>query len=132
MTSTPFNEPAADAKRPSHATDHLANERTFLAWIRTSLAMIGLGFAVAKFGTWLRELGGAAPQAAETARSTRSMVVGILLIATGGLFAIIAAWRHREVANQIEQGDVRSATTTVTAVTVILLIVVAIVAALAL
>jgi len=32
------------------ATEFLANERTFLAWVRTSIAVISLGFVVAKFG----------------------------------------------------------------------------------
>jgi putative membrane protein len=34
----------------------LANERTFLAWLRTSIAVMSLGFVVARFGLWLREL----------------------------------------------------------------------------
>ncbi|HEX6640178.1 MAG TPA: DUF202 domain-containing protein [Thermoanaerobaculia bacterium] len=34
----------------------LALERTFLAWIRTGLAMMGFGFVVARFGLFLREL----------------------------------------------------------------------------
>jgi putative membrane protein len=34
---------------------HLANERTFLSWLRTSIALIGLGFIVARFGLFLRE-----------------------------------------------------------------------------
>ena len=37
------------------ASDHLANERTFLAWIRTSISIIVFGFVVAKFGITLRE-----------------------------------------------------------------------------
>jgi putative membrane protein len=32
------------------ATEQLANERTFLAWVRTSMAVIALGFVIAKFG----------------------------------------------------------------------------------
>jgi putative membrane protein len=45
-------------KRTSkHVTDHLANERTFLAWVRTGLATITFGFVVARFGLLLRELG---------------------------------------------------------------------------
>ena len=31
-------------------SDHLANERTFLAWIRTGLATIAIGFVVERFG----------------------------------------------------------------------------------
>jgi putative membrane protein len=34
-------------------TDHLANERTFLAWIRTGLATIAFGFVVERFGPLL-------------------------------------------------------------------------------
>src|SRR5215469_5482224 len=34
----------------------LANERTFLAWLRTSIAVMSLGFVIARFGLWLREL----------------------------------------------------------------------------
>lgn len=108
---------------PTAATDHLANERTYLAWIRTSLAVIGLGFAVAKFGTWLRELSGQPACIAEASRGARSFMVGILMISTGGAIAIIAALRHRTVARQIEEGTVRSANVTVTVVTIIIVIV---------
>jgi len=38
-------------------TDHLANERTFLAWIRTGLSTMVFGFVVERFGLLLRELG---------------------------------------------------------------------------
>ena len=38
-----------------HLSDHLANERTFLAWLRTGLSTITFGFVVAKFGLFLRE-----------------------------------------------------------------------------
>ncbi len=38
-------------------SDHLANERTFLAWMRTGLATIAFGFVVERFGLLLRELG---------------------------------------------------------------------------
>lgn len=38
-------------------TDHLANERTFLAWVRTGLSVMAFGFVVERFGLLLRELG---------------------------------------------------------------------------
>ena len=44
-------------KTSKKVTDHLANERTFLAWIRTGLATITIGFVVERFGLLLRELG---------------------------------------------------------------------------
>ncbi len=36
--------------------DYLAAERTFLAWIRTGLALMGFGFVVARFGLLLESL----------------------------------------------------------------------------
>ncbi len=41
--------------QPNKTADHLANERTFLAWIRTSISIIVFGFVVARFGITLRE-----------------------------------------------------------------------------
>ncbi|HET8995258.1 MAG TPA: DUF202 domain-containing protein, partial [Acetobacteraceae bacterium] len=35
-------------------SDHAANERTFLAWIRTAIAIMAFGFLVAKFNLFLR------------------------------------------------------------------------------
>jgi putative membrane protein len=47
-------KPAGISKK---VTDHLANERTFLAWIRTGLSTMVFGFVVERFGLLLRELG---------------------------------------------------------------------------
>jgi len=41
---------------PALTRDHLANERTFLAWVRTALGLIGLGFVLARMGLFLRQL----------------------------------------------------------------------------
>lgn len=43
---------------PSGPSDYLAAERTFLAWIRTGLALMGFGFVVARFGLFLEALEG--------------------------------------------------------------------------
>lgn len=45
------------AQVSKRVSDHLANERTFLAWTRTGLATIAFGFVVERFGLVLRELG---------------------------------------------------------------------------
>lgn len=41
-------------------SDHAANERTFLAWIRTGIAVIALGFVIEKFNLFMLALAGAA------------------------------------------------------------------------
>src|ERR1700724_1573043 len=50
----PTSKQVATSKK---VTDHLANERTFLAWMRTGLATITFGFVVERFGLFLHDLG---------------------------------------------------------------------------
>jgi putative membrane protein len=59
--------------------DHLANERTFLAYVRTSLALVGFGFVIARLGPGstislasgiVMVLGGIVMSSAPTAMST--------------------------------------------------------------
>ena len=35
-------------------SDHVANERTFLAWVRTAIAVMAFGFLVAKLDLFLK------------------------------------------------------------------------------
>ncbi|MFI5001739.1 MAG: YidH family protein [Reyranellales bacterium] len=47
-----------DHKRIQHVTEHLANERTILAWVRTAIAIMTLGVAINRFSLYLRVIGG--------------------------------------------------------------------------
>jgi putative membrane protein len=88
------------------ATEYLADERTFLAWIRTSIAVITLGFVIAKFGVWLREIAKRlAPQM--PIRSTgMSLPMGVAMMALGGALAVLEAWHYHLVNLAIERGEV--------------------------
>jgi len=98
----------ANIPEEKRATEYLANERTFLAWIRTSIAVMSLGFVVAKFGVWLREL--ATQLAPQTPiRSTGlSLPIGVAMMAMGGALAVLAAWHYHLVNLAIERGEVRA------------------------
>ena len=95
-----------DAEIPDDkkATEHLANERTFLAWVRTSIAIISLGFVVARFGLWLRELASHVSPGAPIRGSGLSAPIGIGMIAFGGALTLLAAWRFHVVNRQIDRG----------------------------
>lgn len=102
-----------------HISDHLANERTFLAWIRTSISVIGLGFVVAKFSVWLRELAVRVNDTTPPRHSGLSMPLGIALMLAGALLALLAAWRYRTVKAAILNGQPAVAEGTTFAVSIV-------------
>ena len=90
------------------ATEYLANERTFLAWIRTSVAVVSLGFVLARFNVWLRELAIQRPSQIPVHRGGISLPIGVGMMTFGGLLSVLAAWRYHVVNRDIERGKVRA------------------------
>jgi putative membrane protein len=88
------------------ATDYLANERTFLAWVRTSIAVMSLGFVVARFGIWLRELALSVNPAARIPTTGMSLPIGIAMLSLGSALALVAAWHYSATVRAIERGNV--------------------------
>lgn len=100
----PDGDSDAQPKSPNAARDHLANERTLLAWLRTSLAIVALGFVVARFGILLRELAKRAPQHASVGLST---VLGTGLVLCGAIITALAAMSYVRTGQEIERNDYR-------------------------
>ncbi|MBW2507617.1 MAG: DUF202 domain-containing protein [Deltaproteobacteria bacterium] len=76
--------------KDSTARDHLANERTFLAWVRTALGLVGLGVL-------LERLGAGSDQ-------TIAVAAGVGFISFGGLTMIYSVSRYVRVARNLERG----------------------------
>ena len=73
----------------SRARDHLANERTWLAWIRTALGLVVLGAAVARFG----------PD-----RGGRDKFAAVLMVVIGMSALIFGTYRYYVTNRELEEG----------------------------
>ena len=82
-----------------------AAERTLLAWLRTGLTIMGLGFVVARFGLFLRLLSQQAPAAAEQSQSGASAVLGVVFILVGAIAILVATAQHRRYVATLSQAD---------------------------
>ncbi|MBE9223604.1 DUF202 domain-containing protein [Cyanobacterium stanieri LEGE 03274] len=86
--------------------EHQANERTFLAWLRTSIALIGFGFALTRFGIFLRQLEISITRGSFSHNGLlNSENLGIALVILGILVIGVALYNYNRAFWQIEKGD---------------------------
>jgi len=102
------------SKNPNQR-EHQANERTFLAWLRTSISLIGFGLAIARFGLFVRQSQIATDNV--VSNQINSEILGMSLIIAGLIIVGLAAFRYNRVYRQIEQGNYRPSRYTVWIVT---------------
>ncbi len=74
-----------------------AAERTMLAWLRTGIATIGLGFLVARFGYFMMIVHGG-----ESKDHLSSTLIGIGMVALGTTMIGLAGWQHGRFQNTLE------------------------------
>ena len=76
-----------------------AAERTLLAWQRTSIALMGFGFVVERFGLFLQLV---AHQSESSGQRSFSLAAGVLLLLLGAAVALISARQFRQVAKNLD------------------------------
>ena len=85
---------------------YFAAERTFLAWIRTGLGLMGVGFAVSRFGLFLREIRSSGPAAAPHGTGL-SVWSGVAIVLLGVLVLISAVVQHLTLVRELSTGTWR-------------------------
>jgi putative membrane protein len=82
---------------------YFAAERTFLAWIRTGLGLIGIGFAVSRFGLFFRQL--SQTESHLPARATGlSVWSGVTLVGLGVVVILSSVLRHIQLMHELRSG----------------------------
>ena len=93
----------AEIKQGADVRDRLAAERTFLAWIRSGIALMGFGFVVARFGLFLQQF--RVLQGVPSAQSHAvSLWLGTALIVAGIATNVLSARNHTRLVRELDQG----------------------------
>lgn len=87
-------------------TDHAANERTFLAWVRTAIAVMAFGFLIEKFDLIVAAMAPRLkPNSLGTAGSGFANAAGFAFILLGVALIGVAAIRFFRIAKEIDREE---------------------------
>ncbi|HEY7246979.1 MAG TPA: DUF202 domain-containing protein [Xanthobacteraceae bacterium] len=88
-------------------SDHAANERTFLAWVRTAIAVMAFGFLIERFDLFLHAVAPSLTGRTLSAVGERfANAAGLAFIVLGAVMVIIAAARLFQTARRIDSEGV--------------------------
>jgi putative membrane protein len=88
-------------ERNADARDHLANERTLLAWIRTSIGIMAFGFVVAKFSLFVRQFAFLVGKEGTPNQGMLSFTMGTILVGVGSVVLILSFIRYKQTRQQL-------------------------------
>jgi putative membrane protein len=88
-----------------HYTDHAANERTFLAWVRTAIAVMGFGFLIERFDIFLASIAAAQSHPVTIQGHRFANEAGLAFILLGVLMIAVAAIRFFRIAREIDREE---------------------------
>jgi putative membrane protein len=86
-------------------SDHAANERTYLAWVRTAIAVMAFGFLLERFDIFLSYASRAAGQAIPGLHVRASEWLGLILLLFGAFVVLLATFRFNWNRRQIDSDD---------------------------
>jgi len=81
---------------------HMANERTFLAWIRTSISIMAFGFVVERFALFVKQISSYIGKETASPPVGYTSVMGIILVGLGAIMGVLAFFRYKSVERQID------------------------------
>lgn len=104
MKEEKFNTAQHIHRSSANISDHLANERTFLAWIRTSIGIMAFGFVVVKFALFIKQLSimfnkNVAPS------NENASVIGISLVVFGLVMSLCSFFQYKHIEKQLLRTD---------------------------
>ncbi|HLW84749.1 MAG TPA: DUF202 domain-containing protein [Candidatus Sulfotelmatobacter sp.] len=104
----------------NRARDHLANERTFLAWVRTAAAIVVFGFAIGRFSIAIRQL--TALQGHTVRTAGLSVWMGSTTIVAGVALAVAGLARYHKTRVQLDAGTFQPAGFVLDLVTILMVL----------
>ncbi|MBW8331535.1 MAG: DUF202 domain-containing protein [Prolixibacteraceae bacterium] len=106
-----------EEKKQAAASDHLANERTYLAWVRTSIGIMAFGFVVVKFSLFVKQISLLLGNEPAIQPTESSSIMGIVLVLVGTITSILSYIRYKNTEYQLNNNQYRHSSLLITILT---------------
>lgn len=110
-------------KQTTNIREHLANERTFLAWMRTSIGIMAFGFVVVKFALFVKQISMMLGKENLIHSTGYSGIVGIILVSVGAVTAILSFIKYKQTEKQLNEGNYKYSSLLITLLTVFIFLI---------
>ena len=110
-------------KQTTNIREHLANERTFLAWMRTSIGIMAFGFVVVKFALFVKQISMMLGKENLIHSTGYSGIVGIILVSVGTVTAILSFIKYKRTEKQLNEGNYKYSSLLITLLTVFIFLI---------
>jgi putative membrane protein len=106
-----------EERKQGAASDHLANERTYLAWVRTSIGIMAFGFVVVKFSLFVKQISLLLGNEAIIHPKEYSSFMGIVLVSVGTITAILSYIQYKNTEYQLNNSQYKHSSLLITILT---------------
>lgn len=100
--------------------EHMANERTFLSWIRTGIGIMVFGFVIVKFSSFVNQLPDSFFRDSTIPKNGFTIFIGIGLVLTGALTIVLSYFKYKQTHKLLQKGEYLYSTLLLTVLTVVL------------
>jgi putative membrane protein len=100
--------------------EHMANERTFLSWIRTGIGIMVFGFVIVKFSSFVNQLPASFFKDSTLPKNGFTIFIGIGLVLTGALTILLSYFKYKQTHKLLQKGEYLYSTLLLTVLTVVI------------
>lgn len=98
--------------------EQMANERTFLSWIRTGIGIMVFGFVIVKFSLFVNQLPATFFKDSTIPKNGFTIIIGIALVLTGAITILLSYWKYKQTHRLLQKGEYLYSTMLLTILTV--------------
>ena len=102
--------------------EHMANERTFLSWVRTGIGIMVFGFVIVKFSLFVNQLPASFFHQTNIPKNGFTIILGIALVFTGAFTILLSYWKYKKIHKLLQKGEYLYSTLLLTVLTVVIFV----------